>query len=416
MERCRRRLATALRPSLWAACFALAATSAWGHELGPFQVYGTFLRSGAFRLDVKVDEEHLGAAQLGGPARPTRYGRIAGLNGPVEQRFGRFLSDLADSLTMSFDGVTVRPTLAIDPEGGPGGPGGDAGGAPARATLRVAGWIPGGARSFNFSSSLPVKSYPLVLHCEDDESSTWRWVAGGETSPAYQLAARVVPPPRAAVAWRCFALGFDHVLPHGPAPLLLVAAIFLLARRVGAALFMLAAMAAGQGLGLILALRGVAPAGPALLETLQALAIAGVAVAGLGVLQPRLRTPATERPSGERPSWRPLPWLAVVLEVVVFLLIGVLFGLGFAAAVPGGLAAGAAAETAAPLTPPLLPAAAAGFALGAAAAELAVMAAAFVLVGLPCRDKAWYRGRVVVPACCLIAVVSLYWSLAGLLS
>ena len=30
--------------------------------------------------------------------------------------------------------------------------------------------------------------------------------------------------------------------------------------------------------------------------------------------------------------------------------------------------------------------------------------------------SAWYRGRVVVPACCLIAVVSLYWSLSGLLS
>ena len=90
------------------------------------------------------------------------------------------------------------------------------------ATLRVEGWIPGGARTFTFASSLPVKSYPLVLHCEEDESSTWKWVAGGETSPAYELAPRVVPPRRATVAGRCFALGFDRVLPHGPAPLLRV--------------------------------------------------------------------------------------------------------------------------------------------------------------------------------------------------
>jgi hypothetical protein len=415
MERNRRRLARALPPGLPVVFWALAATAAWGHELGPFQVYGTFLRGGSFRLDVKVDEEHLGPAQLGGPGRSTRFGRIAGLSGPVEQRFGRFLSDLADSLTISFDGVPARPTLSMDPEGG------DSGGAPARATLRVEGWIPGGARTFTFASSLPVKSYPLVLHCEEDESSTWKWVAGGETSPAYELAPRVVPPPRTAVARRCFALGFDHVLPHGPAPLLLVAAVFLLARRVHAALLLLVALAVGHGLGLALALRGAPPIRPATLETLLALAIAGVAVAGLGVLPPRLRPrsggPGIPKPQSGTPGIPPpLPSPAFVLEVVAVLLIGALFGLDFAPAVPGGLAAGAVPETAAPLTPPLVPAAAAGFALGAAAAELAVMAAAFALVGLPFRDKAWYRARVVVPACCLIAVVSLYWSLSALLS
>src|SRR5260370_4661544 len=221
------------------AFWGLAATPpAWGHELGPFQVYGTFLRSGAFRLDLKVDDEHLGSAQLGGPARPTRYGRIAGLSGPVEQRFGRFLSDLADSLTVSFDGIPASTTLVMDPDSR-----GGAGGALARATMHVEGWIPGGARVFTLASSLPVKSYPLVLHCEDDESSTWRWVAGGATSPAYELAARVVPPQPAIVARRSFAPGFVHVLPHGPVPLLLVAAIFLLARPPGAALVMLAALA-----------------------------------------------------------------------------------------------------------------------------------------------------------------------------
>ncbi|HEX4622445.1 MAG TPA: hypothetical protein VH208_12850, partial [Myxococcaceae bacterium] len=135
------------------------------------------------------------------------------------------------------------------------------------------------------------------------------------------------------------------------------------------------------------------------------LAIAGVAVAGLGLLPPRLR----RAPAGKTASSPTLRWLAAGLESAALLLVGVLLGLCLAPSVPGGLAAGAT-------PPPLLPAAAGGFALGAAAAELAVMATAFVLVGLPFRDKAWYRGRVVVPACCLIAVVSLYWSLSGLLS
>ena len=376
-----------------AALAAMAApAAARGHELGPFQVYGSFQRDGSFRLDVRVDEEHLQASQLGGPARPTRYGRIAGLAGPAEQVFGRYLGDLADSFTLSFDGVPVAATLSMDPQDGVGGGGGGrGGGAPARATMRVEGWVPGGARAFTFASSLPVKSFPLVLRCEGDELSTWRWLAGGQVSPPFELAAAVVPPPRGIVARRWFARGFDAVLPHGPAPLLLVAAVFLLVRRVRAGLLLLAALAAGEALGLALALRRGLPLPPALLDVLPALSVAGLTLAGLVLLPPRPRPGA-----GRRGAWQAL-FLAAAVGAA-----GTLFGLGFA--LPG------------PLPPPLLPPAAGGFLAGAAAAELAVMAAAFALVGLPFRDRPWYRARVVVPASCLIAVVSLYWSLSGLLS
>jgi hypothetical protein len=419
------------------------AAPAAAHELGPFQVYGSFQRGGAYRLEIHVDEEHLPAAAQGGPARTTRYGRIAGLGGRTEQRFGRYLSDLADSLTVAFDGVPVGPVLTMDPAAG-----GAAGGL-ARATLLIEGWVPGGARVFTFASSLPVKSYPLVLSCEGDESSTWRWVAGGETSPPYQLAARVVPPPRAAVARRWFETGFARVLPHGPLPLLLVAAIFLLARRLRFALTLLAVLAAGQALGLGLVLRGAAvPPPPALLEPLLALSVAGLALAGLagfGVIgvageaaAPR-RLPATPLPDpqtnpgnprqpGPRPKgatlrslWLLPPatlrslWLPAVIAII-----GALYGLDFAgafAAAPGSPASAAsAARVSSVLPPPQLPPALAGFTTGAAAAELMVLAAAFALVGIPLGNQPWYRGRVVVPACCLIAVVGLYWSLAGLLS
>jgi HupE / UreJ protein len=372
---------------LLVAFWGLAGAPARAHELGPFQVYGTFLRGGTFRLDVKIDDEHLATAQLGGPARATRLGRIAGLRGPTEQRFGRFLSDLADSLTVAFDGVPVTPTLAMEPQADGGG------GAPARATLRVEGWIPGGARAFTFASSLPVKSYPLVLRCEGDESSSWRWMAGGETSAPFQLAAWVVPPSRTALARRCFALGFSRVLPHGPAPLLLVAAVFLLVRRVRAGMLLLAALTLGEALGLTLALRGGVPMRPALLEPLLALSVAGLALAGLFPAVPRSR-PGT----GRHGAWLGLSPPAVVFGV------GALFGLGLAPDVPAAL------------PPPLWPAAAAGCIAGVAAAELAVMAAAFALVGLPFRDEPWYRDRLVAPASCLIALVALYWSLSGLLS
>jgi hypothetical protein len=367
----------------------LAGGPAGAHELGPFQVYGTFLRGGSFRLDVKIDEEHLPPGQLGGPARLTRYGRIAGLSGPTEERFGRFLSDLADSLTLTFDGVAVTPTLAMDPQGG----GDVVGGAPVRATLVVEGWIPGGARSFSFASSLGVKSYPLVLRCEGDESSSWRWMAGGVTSAPFQLSASVVPPPRIALARRCFALGFDRVVPHGPAPLLLVAAVFLLVRRVRAGLLLLAALTLGEALGLTLALRGGAPLRPSLLEPLLALSVASLALAGLAPSRSRSR-PGT----GQHRAW-----LSIFLPAVV-IAVGALCGLAFAPDAPAAL------------PPPLQPAAATGFIAGVAAAELTVLAAAFILIGLPFRDQPWYRSRLVAPASCLIALVALYWSLSGLLA
>jgi hypothetical protein len=390
------------------------ARPAAAHELGPFQAYGTFHDGGAFDFDIKVDEEHLQTSQMGGPARRTRYGPIAGLDGAMEARFGRFLSDLADSLTLRFDGSAAALTLAIDPEAVTAA----AGGVPARTTLRVTGWIPGGAHTFTFESSLPVKSFPLVLNCEGDESSTWQWLSGGTASPPFHLAARVVPPPRLSVLRRGLAQGFGAVLPAGPAVVLLMAVLFLLVRRPGAALVLLALFAAGDAWGLTLALHGAAPVRSAWIDPLLALAAACLAAAAL--LLPVGRGHREGRFAAKTVS--PAVWLAPIL-----LALGVLHGLGGAAPLAGLLgppgvagasgAVGAAAAAGKVLLPaPVLSAAVLGFGLGGFGAELAILIAAFALVGLPFRDRIWYRGRVVVPAGSLLTLVGLYWSLAGLLT
>ncbi len=358
-----------------------APRAAAAHELGPFQVFGSFLRDGSFHFDVKVDDEHLPADRMGGPARLTRYGRIAGLGGAAEQRFGRFLSDLADSLTLRFDGEAVEPSLRMDPDMGDPA-------APARVTMIVEGRIPGGARTFTLESALAVKTYPLVLNCEGDESSSWKWVEGGKPSPPFTLAPNVVPPPRSRVLRRAFERGFAGVLPHGPAQLLIVAALFLLARRSGSALALLGVFALGGAGGLAQALHGGGglPLRPQLLAPLQALAVAALALACLLA-----------------PPW---PWrsrgLATVLPLAVGA-IGVLYGFG-------------APSLPAPPLPPMLSGAAAAYALGALGAELAVLVGACLFVGIPLGAKPWYRGRIVVPASCLIAVVGLYWSVAALLA
>jgi hypothetical protein len=381
-----RRAAAALALLVLGVAMAAPRTAA-AHELGPFQVFGHFLHDGSFHLDVKVDDEHLPAAQMGGPARITRYGRIAGLGGVAEQRFGRFLSDLADSLTLRFDGTVVAPSLRMDPDVGDPA-------APARVTMIVEGWLPGGARTFTLETALAVKTYPLVLNCEGDEVSSWKWVEGGKPSPPYALAANVVPPPRSLLLRGAFERGFASVLPYGPAWLLAVAVLFLLVRRPGPALVLLSAFALGGGGALALALHGGGgpPLRPALLAALEALAVVGLALACLA---------APPWP------WRPRP-LAALLPAAVCAA-GALYGLDcveMVRALPGRP----------PAASPMHAAAAAACALGTLGAALAVLAAACALVGVPLGAKPWYRSRVVVPASCLIAVIGLYWSVAALLA
>jgi hypothetical protein len=394
----------------WVAAAALA-TSARAHELGVMQVFASFQQSGAYQIDLQVAEEHLAPGQGGGPAHPTRYGRIEGLGGSDdERRLGRFLSDLIDGTTIAFDGRPVEPRVAdvSDPARQSRPAGGSLGGmpptvggraaeppgraaelpgmpaSPRRYRLRLAGWIPGGARSFTFTSTLKTPRYPLVLAVEGDETSLWKWVDGQRTSPPFALPARVVPPTSRAVALRSLRLGFDGVLPRGTAAVLFVLAVFLLAGGVAPLLVQLAAFTLGQAAGLALALRGAVAFPPAVAEPAMALAIVYLAVENL----------VRRRPS----SWRAVPLLAF----------GFLFGMA------GPDAASIAAPS--PAGGWSLGAAIAGWSLGTLAAESVVLAAAFLLIGLPFRHQLWYRARVVVPASCLIALVGLYWTLERLLS
>ncbi len=357
------------------------------HELGMFQVFGTFQRDGTFRFDVKVDQEHLPGDRQGGPARATRYGPIQGMGGAAEKQFGRFLCDLADALTLRFDGRPFAPVLALDPQAAA-----DAA-LTGRVVMRVEGWTPPGAHTFTLTSGLPGKPYPLVLNNEGDELSVWKWIDSGATSQPFRLAPAVVPPASAAVA-RIFALrGAAGVLPHGPAALLLVAALFLLASRPLVAAAQLAGLTLAQLAGLALAVSGGLTPSPAWTAPLLALAVTCLALAAL--------VPGSER----RPiaAWLPL----------LILPVGLLYGLAAAPVFPR--AAAPAASMLAGHAPPWLAPAVAAFALGTLAAELAVTAAAFALIGLPLGRHSWYRSRVVVPAAALIAVIGLYWSLAGLL-
>jgi len=54
------------------------------------------------------------------------------------------------------------------------------------------------------------------------------------------------------------------------------------------------------------------------------------------------------------------------------------------------------------------------FNVGVEAGQLAVIGAAFLLVGWHCGSQPWYRRRVVIPASALIACTAVYWTVERL--
>jgi hydrogenase/urease accessory protein HupE len=331
-------------------------------------MYTTFQKDGTYRIEMVLDDEHLTPADFGGPSSVTRYGRIAGLSGPLDQRLGRFLGQLADGATVLFDRRPVTPEVALAPP--------DPGDPPGRVKLLLQGPIPGGARTFRFTEAARIGSYPLILKTEGDESSVWQWQEGAAASgPPFALAKTVVPPSRGQVIRQYLALGYTHILPKGLDHILFVLGIFLLSRKLKPVLAQVTAFTVAHTLTLALTIYGVVSLRSSIVEPLIALSIAYVAIENIFTRELKAR------------------------RIALVFVFGLLHGMGFA---------GVLSELGLPRAE-FLPALV-SFNLGVEAGQLTVIAAAFLLVGLPFRHRSWYRGRVVVPASCLIAAVGLFWS------
>lgn len=358
--------------------FALAwSSAAAAHELGKVQVYATFLKDGTYRIDLVADEEHLTPQDGGAPgaSRSSGEAAIPGLTGEVDRLFGHLFRSLAESAVIAFDGRPVRPEAEIlppDPEGPTG-----------RATLRLHGPIPGGARTFTWaftgSGAAPgLGSYPLILQNEGDESSLWQWLEGSAGSQPFSLSAAVIPPTHGEVVGQYLMLGFTHILPKGLDHILFVLGLFLLSRRLKPLLLQITSFTIAHTVTLALSIYGLVALPASIVEPLIALSIVFVAVENLLT-------------SELRPS-----------RVALVFVFGLLHGLGFA---------GVLSELGLPraaFLPALI-----SFNVGVEAGQLAVIGLAFLAVGF-FRDRSWYRRAVVVPASLLIAAVGLYWSVQRL--
>jgi len=177
------------------------------------------------------------------------------------------------------------------------------------------------------------------------------------------------------ILWRYALLGFHHILPAGTDHALFVLGLFLLTPYVRPLLWQVTAFTAAHSITITLASLGLVSAPSAVVEPAIALSIAFVAIENL--FERKLR-----------------PWRLAV--VFVF---GLVHGLGFAAGlVEIGMPI---AQRATGIV---------GFSFGVEAGHLAVLAAAFTLLGWT-RRKPWYRNRVEIPLSLCIAGIACWWAM-----
>ena len=189
------------------------------------------------------------------------------------------------------------------------------------------------------------------------------------------------PVDRLDTAWRYLTLGFTHIVPHGLDHMLFVLGIYLLSGRARSVLWQVSAFTVAHSITLGLSMYGVVAVSPEIVEPLIALSIAYVAIENIFL--------------SELKSWR----------VALVFAFGLLHGMGFA---------GALKELGLPRSEFVT--ALVTFNVGVEAGQLAVIGAAFVLVGWHCAHRAWYRSRIVVPASMLIACTAVYWTIERLSS
>lgn len=334
-----------------------------GHELGSIRTTVTFAK-GAWSADVIIDMEHLPPAFGADP--PAGGAAIAGMPPGPASRAARILSAVALASEAAFDATPCPPRRVewVDSDSA----------APA-LHLRLSGTIPPGARVFTWKSRARVGSYLLTVRTAGRPTPVRLWLEGGDTSAPIAVDASVVPPTRGQVVKQYLALGYSHILPKGTDHILFVLGIFLLSRRLKPILLQVTAFTIAHTITLALTIYGVVSLRPAIVEPLIALSIVYVAVENIF--------------TNELNPWR----------VALVFAFGLIHGMGFA---------GVLSELGLPRTE-FLPALV-SFNVGVELGQLTVILAAFLAIGLPFRDRPWYRRRVVIPASLAIAAMGLFWA------
>ncbi len=339
------------------------------HEIGTTRVSILFQDDQTYVVDIVTDAatlvEKLEASAGETPSADTSPARLQAL-------LAHFEEPLRQRVHLAFDALDVRPVIAYTVASASDAL------SSAPATITLTGAIPPDARHFTWTYAWTFASYALTVRRAASEPATTVWLEGGQTSAPFAVTSSP-PMSRLAIVWRYLTLGVTHIVPHGLDHMLFVLGIYLLSRSARSILWQVSAFTVAHSITLGLSLYGVVAVSPTLVEPLIAVSIAYVAIENIFL--------------AELKSWR----------VALVFAFGLLHGLGFAGALQA-LGLPRSEFVTALLT----------FNIGVEAGQLAVIGAAFLCVGWPCAHRTWYRGRIVVPASTLMAVLAVYWTIQRL--
>ncbi len=354
-------------------CWLALATAAMAHEVTP-SIADVSAKDGVLTLDVRLSLEGFVAGidlsfvtDTNAAAGAATYEALRALEASaLETRFRAFWPQMADMIFIQSNGRALRPALVsvdipatgntelvrtseirlrVD--------------LPARTKTVVIGW----ARPFG----------ALVLRQIGVSDPFEAYLEGGRLSPPIDLRGGSQLSTGQTMV-RYIGVGFDHIIPKGLDHILFVLGLFFLSPALRALLWQVSAFTVAHTLTLALSSLGVVSVPATIVEPLIAATIVYVAVENLFAhkLHP----------------WRP----------IVVLGFGLLHGLGFASVL---------SEFGLPQSGFI--AALIAFNIGVEFGQLAVVAGAFLVVGMWFRRKPWYRAGIAIPASVLIAAIGGFW-------
>ena len=181
------------------------------------------------------------------------------------------------------------------------------------------------------------------------------------------------------VTWYYFKLGFTHIIPQGIDHVLFITGICLINTKIKSIIYQASAFTLAHTIALALSMKNIIVAPSHLIEPIIAMSIAFVAIENIVISKLK-------------------PWR--VLLVFIF---GLIHGLGFASSLN---------EIGLPpnkfFTSILM------FNAGVEVCQVLIIAAVFILLINPFKNKTWYRVRIVYPISIAIALISTYWTIERL--
>ena len=249
------------------------------------------------------------------------------------------------------------------------------------STVVLRGNIPTGAKDFTWQYDPFFGESAVRVGFSDDEAVQAQFLQPGELSKPFPLGDSLQPKSRSEVAAEYVGLGFTHILPKGADHILFVLGIFLFSLHLRPLLLQVTAFTVAHSITLGLSLYGYIALPASIVEPLIAVSIVYVAVENLITTELK-------------------PW-----RIYVVFAFGLLHGMGFA---------GVLTELGLPRSDFVT--ALIAFNVGVELGQLAVIAIAFLAVGVWFGKKPWYRQRIVIPGSLAIAAMGAWWTVERVFS